>query len=125
MGYSERMPPLATIGLYAMAVLYILAGILHFLKPRMYLRMMPPWIPYHRFMVYASGVVEIACGALLLWPEWTSFAAWGIIGLLIAVFPANVYMLTSRKFKIAPALLWVRLPLQCVLILWAFYYTKP
>lgn len=118
------MPPLATIGLYAMAALYVLAGILHFVKPRMYLRMMPPWIPYHRFMVYASGVVEIACGVLLLVPGWTSFAAWGIIGLLIAVFPANVYMLTSRKFKIAPALLWIRLPLQCVLILWAFYYTR-
>lgn len=114
---------LETISLYSMAVLYIFAGIMHFAKPRMYLRMMPPWVPYHRFMVYASGALEVVLGIALLLPAWTSIAAWAVIALLIAVFPANVYMLTSGKFRIAPVLLWIRLPLQLVLILWAYWHT--
>ena len=119
----ERTMSWSTASLYVMAGFYFLAGIMHFVKPAIYLKMMPPWIPYHRFMVYASGVVEIVLAVGLVIPACTSKAAWAVIALLIAVFPANVYMLTSRKFRISPVLLWMRLPLQLVLILWAYSHT--
>ncbi|RKQ42218.1 putative membrane protein [Roseivirga pacifica] len=113
------------LGLYIMAGIYILAGILHFLKPRVYLKIMPPYLPYHLLLVYLSGICEALFGALLLFPATQSIGAWGIIATLIGVFPANIYMLTSYKgkkkwYKLA---LWLRLPLQCLLIYWAWLYT--
>ncbi|WP_407654664.1 DoxX family protein [Arcicella aquatica] len=113
------------IGLYLMSFLYTLAGINHFIKPKMYLAIMPPYIPAHGLMVMLSGIAEIMLGLGLLSPVTRPWAAWGIILLLIAIFPANVYMLTSGKFsKIAEWLLWLRLPLQFFLIWWAYLYTK-
>ena len=107
-----------------MSGLYILAGFFHFARPTFYLRSMPPWVPYHSFWVYASGVVEIALGVALLFPSTQVGAAWGIILLLIGVFPANVYMYTSGKFRRIPRfLLLLRLPLQLVLIWWAYQFT--
>ncbi|MEP6903308.1 MAG: MauE/DoxX family redox-associated membrane protein, partial [Actinomycetota bacterium] len=73
-------------------IAFILAGVNHFLNPNFYLRMMPPIFPAHLFLVYLSGVFEIALGILLLIPKFTHFAAWGLIALLIAVYPANIYM---------------------------------
>ena len=107
-----------------MGVFYILAGINHFVVPRFYMRMMPLYVPFHRFMVIVSGIVEIALGALLFLPEYRSLAAWGVIALLVLIFPANIHHLTSRKPGVgAPAwLLWLRLPMQGVLIWWAYSY---
>lgn len=115
------------IALYIMAVLYVLAGVYHFIKPQFYLKMMPPYIPAHKLMVALSGIAEIVLGIGLLFEPTRSWAAIGIILLLIAVFPANIYMLTEkiagRKYKRIPlAVLWIRLPLQMILIYWAYLY---
>jgi uncharacterized membrane protein len=111
--------------LYLMAVLYVLAGSLHFVKPKMYLRIMPPYLPEPLFLVYLSGAIEIALGVLLFFGQTRSLAAWGVIALLIAVLPANIYMLQKggEAFRMSDWVLWVRLPLQIVLMAWAFWYT--
>lgn len=83
---------LKSITLILMALLYIVAGLLHFIKPKMYLKIMPPYLPAHLPLVYLSGVAEILLGIGLLIPALQVYAAWGVILLLIAVFPANVYM---------------------------------
>lgn len=111
------------VSLYILSALFIFAGIMHFIKPRMYLMMMPPWLPAHAAMNYISGAAEIVLGGLLLWPASSIWAAWGLIALLVAVFPANVYMLTSGRFKIPRLLLILRLPLQAVLIAWVYWHT--
>lgn len=113
------------MSLYVMSFLYVVAGILHFVRPQTYLRIMPPSIPAPLTMVHLSGVAELVLGLALLVPSLRSWAAWGIILLLIAVFPANWYMATSGKFASIPAwILWARLPLQGVLIYWAYTFTQ-
>ena len=112
---------------YLMAAFYVLAGVNHFLNPAVYLKIMPPYLPWHRFLVEASGVCEIALGLLLLVPRCTRWAAWGLIALLIAVFPANLHMALHPELypEIPAAALWARLPLQAFLIAWAYVYTRP
>ncbi len=115
---------LIVIGRFIMATLYILAGLNHFLQPKLYLRMIPPALSMPRLLNYGSGALEIIFGIALLFPATQTLAAWGIILLLVAVFPANIYMLTSQRFKKIPNwVLWVRLPLQFLLIWWAYLYT--
>ena len=77
------------------AVFYVVAGALHFIKPEPYLRIMPPYIPWHVAMVRVSGVSEILGGLGLLVPETRRTAAWGLTAPLIAVFPANIHMATN------------------------------
>ncbi len=107
------------------AALYLFAGINHFRQPRFYLRIIPPWVPKPVLMNQISGIAEIALAILLLIPATRSMAAWGIIALLIAVFPANVYHLQKggAGMKIPIWLLWLRLPLQGLLIWWAWLFT--
>ena len=114
-----------TISLYFMAVLYLAAGVNHFTNTKMYMRIMPQYIPFHKPIVLISGVVEISLGVLLMIPSSSIIGAWGIIALLIAVFPANVHHLTSsKKVKgVGKMVLILRLPLQAVLIYWAYQYT--
>lgn len=114
-----------TIMLYVMAALYILAGLNHFINPKMYGRIMPPYIPYKRAMVFWSGVAEVILGMGLLFPLTQKIAAWGIIALLIAVFPANIEMARTKKARMNVPLWLVilRLPLQFVLIWWAWLYS--
>jgi uncharacterized membrane protein len=117
------------IGVLLAAIFYVVAGALHFLKPEPYLRIMPPYIPWHVAMVRVSGVFEILGGLGLLVPETRRAAAWALIALLIAVFPANIYMAThpidAGAVSIAPVLRWARLPLQLLLALWLLWYTRP
>jgi uncharacterized membrane protein len=101
---------------------FVLAGTLHFLLPRTYRRTMPPYIPAHRELVFASGVAE-ALGGLGLIPRPTRrVAGWWLIATLIAVFPANVHMaLHPEDFPAVPGGargLWARLPFQAVFIAW-------
>lgn len=105
---------------------FIFAGLNHFLNPDFYLRIMPPYLPWHLFLVYLSGVFEVALGILLLIPKTQKFAAWGLIALLLAVFPANIYMaMNPQNFTdINPLLIYLRLPLQFILIAWAFWFTR-
>lgn len=110
--------------LYLMAFLYILAGINHFRKPGMYIRIIPPVFKNPELLNILSGAAEIILGLLLILPATTTFAAWGIIVLLIAIFPANIYMFQNKKagFGLPRWILFVRLPLQIVLIYWASQY---
>jgi uncharacterized membrane protein len=112
---------------YLMAALYALASANHFLNPAVYMKIMPPYLPWHRFLVGFSGVCEIALGLLLLVPRYMRWAAWGLIALLVAVFPANLHMAVHPELypEIPAVALWARLPLQAVLIAWAYLYAKP
>src|SRR5271154_6598711 len=111
------------------AVFYILAGTLHFLRPAMYMKIMPPYVPWHRAVVYGSGAAEILGGLGLLIPGVRRAAALGLVALLIAGFPANIYMATNPVETGAAALpaaaLWGRLLLQPVFIWWVLSCTKP
>ena len=107
------------------AVAFIAGGVNHFVNPKLYLSIMPPYLPWHGFLVAASGVAEVIFGVLLLFPQTQSFAAWGLVALLILVFPANLHMaLNAESYRAIPnVVLWLRLPLQFGLIAWAFSYT--
>jgi uncharacterized membrane protein len=109
-----------------MAMLYIAAGIIHFLKPQLYLRIMPPYLPWPMFLQYLAGFFEFVLGLSLLFPKYTRQAAWGLIALLIAVYPANIHMAVNMHLypEFSVWYHWVRLPLQFVLIAWAWWYTR-
>jgi len=112
--------------LYSMALFYIAAGIFHFVRPGFYRAIMPPYLPLHSALVYISGYCEVILGLLLFPAATRSLAAWGIIALLVAVYPANIQMMLNYWHSHSPYL-WitiVRLPLQFVLIWWAWQYTK-
>lgn len=111
--------------LYLMAGIYILAGLNHFRNPRMYVKIIPDYLPLPKTLNILSGLAEILFGILLCIPAFSYYGAWGIILLLIAVFPANLYMATDKKasFGLPKWLLLARLPLQLALILWAYLYT--
>jgi uncharacterized membrane protein len=121
-----------TVALFLMAALYLTAGVMHFVNPWFFVQIMPPYLPWHWQLVYVSGVIEILLGALLLFPGTRRRAAWGVIALLIAVFPANVHMaMANVQFDPPPSMgqpspiaNWVRLPIQLVLIWWAWLYTR-
>lgn len=112
---------------WLMGSLFIAAGVNHFVRPRIYLAIMPPYLPRHDLLVALSGYAEIALGAIAFVPRLRRAARWGLIALLIAVFPANLHMaLNSGTFpRIPAALLWLRLPLQAVLIAWVAWCTRP
>ena len=108
------------------AIAFVFAGFNHFINSEFYLKIMPPVLPAPLFLVYLSGVFEIILGALLLISRFTRVAAWSLIALLIAVFPANIYMATNaeRFQEFSPFALWLRLPLQFVIIFWVYLFTK-
>ena len=113
------------IGKAAFAALFVLGGIGHFIATDVYMKIMPPYLPYHRALVLLSGVFEVALGLLLPIPMTSRIAAWGLIALLIAVFPANYFMYQHpEKFDLSPTLLLLRLPIQGLLILWAWAYAR-
>jgi len=113
-----------TISKWLLAALLIAAGVMHFLKSDMYLKLMPPYLPWHLELVYLSGIFEVLLGFLLLIPRTSRLAAWGIIALLIAVFPANIHLYLHQEILPAPPVLHLlRLPLQGLLILWAYSFT--
>lgn len=122
-----KMRSVSLLSRIAQAALYLAAGANHFWHTDFYVAIMPPYIPWHLPLVLLSGAAEMGLGALLLVPRAARWAAWGLIGLLIAVFPANLHMaLNAGLYPWAPpVLLWLRLPLQGVLIAWAYWHTRP
>lgn len=111
--------------LYLMALAYIAAGLNHFRNPGMYLKIIPHFLPWQNAINAVSGVAEIVLG-LLLFPKPTrNVAAWGLVFLLIAVFPANIQMAIDYTQQNHPQkwLSYLRLPLQPVLFWWAASYT--
>ena len=105
---------------------FVLAGANHFYNTDFYLKIMPPVFPAPLFLIYLSGVFEIVLGALLLVPKLTRLAAYALIALLLAVFPANIYMAANAAMfsEYSPTALYARLPLQIVLIALVFLFTK-
>lgn len=107
----------------ALALLFAAAGILHFVSAEIYVRIVPPFLPDPHLLVLLSGVFEVAGGLGLLVPRLRRAAGLGLVLLLAAVFPANVYMALDPDGAgrgIAPALLWLRLPLQPLLAWWVW-----
>jgi uncharacterized membrane protein len=117
------------IGLWVMAAFYVAAGLNHFRDPEFYLPMMPPILPWHPELVWGSGVAEVALGLAVLVPALRRAAAWGLIALLIAVFPANLYVALENvpiggRAEGLGIWNWVRLPFQALFIAWAWVYTR-
>ncbi|MGL5112990.1 MAG: DoxX family protein [Flavobacterium sp.] len=110
--------------LYVMAFLYIIAGINHFRSPRMYQKIIPSYFSNPVALNYLSGAIEILLGIGLMINLTTSFAAWGIILLLIGVFPVHIHMISQPNIRMGLPLwaLYLRLPIQFILIYWAYTY---
>ena len=112
--------------LYLMTLVYVAAGIYHFVNPKMYMKIMPTYLPWHLQLIYISGVIEIVLGILLIPESTRPIAAWLIIAMLVAVFPANIQMAVNFWQRNSSSL-WIaiaRLPLQVVLIWLAWLFTK-
>lgn len=120
------MSRIKAISKYLLAIFMIVAGTMHFVNPGFFLKIVPPYLPLHHELVLVSGVCEVLLGILLLIPKCSHRAAWGIVALLVAVFPANVYLFQHQDILPAPPIVHLlRLPLQGVFILWAYWHTKP
>lgn len=120
--------------LLLLGALFVTAGITHFTATGFFLQIVPPFLPAPLAIVYVSGVFEILLGILVLLPATRAAAARGLVVLLLAVFPANVYMAVANlqlhdppvwMGQPTPLQLWLRLPLQFVLVAWAWTYTRP
>lgn len=111
---------------WLLAIFLIAAGTMHFVQRDFYIKIMPPYLPLHRELVFLSGVFEIALGLLLLVPRFSRMAAWGIVALFIAIFPANIYLYQHQELLPAsPTMHLLRLPLQGVFLLWAYWHSRP
>jgi uncharacterized membrane protein len=125
---DSAKPKESIAGRVALAILFVIAGVMHFIIPQPYLRIMPPWLPAPSTLINMSGAAEILGGFGLLLPATRRLAAWGLVALLIAVLPANIY--TATAHLPLPGLAgkgWLqgaRIPLQAPLIYWAWLYTR-
>ena len=113
--------------LFGLSVFFIYFGIDHFINPDFYLSIMPPSFPLHEEAVYISGFFEIVGGIGVLIPRFRKIAGWGLVALLIAVYPANIYMaITPEAFPDIPVeMLYFRLVLQFLFFYWAYSVTRP
>ena len=110
------------------SIFYVIVGIKHFIDPEYFLSIVPPYLPCHLELVYISGLFEVLFGLLILFPKYRYYGAIGLILLLVAVFPANIYLAQSKEAQEAigatqQIATW-RLPIQGVLIWIAFYIRK-
>ena len=114
--------------IYFMSAGYIYIGIRHFIDPDFFLAIMPDYLPLHLEAVYLSGVFEILLGGMLLFKKYRKVAGWGLIALLIAVFPANIYLaqneVAQQTLNISQTTAIVRLPFQALFIGLAYWHTK-
>ena len=108
------------------------AGIMHFVRPRSYEAIMPPWVPMHREAVVVSGVAEIAGAAAVAFLPTRRLARWWLLALLAAVFPANIHMAINPEQvrgldldRMPRWALWARLPLQPLMMVWVVRATEP
>jgi uncharacterized membrane protein len=111
---------------YVLGLFFVVAGVNHFRDPVFYLRMMPAYLPWQTFLVQVSGMAEVGFGVILVFPKTRELAGWGLITLLIAVFPANLNMaLHHGHFPEFPEkVLWIRLPLQFLLIALVYWCAR-
>lgn len=114
-------------GLLTLAMVAV--GVVHFVTPEPFVRIVPAWLPSPLLLVYISGLAEIAGGVGLQLEPVRRPAAWGLVALYVAVFPANLnqalHHIEPTGSHIPAPLLWLRLPLQIVLVAWAYGYTRP
>lgn len=105
-----------------LGVLLVAQGINHFVLDDFFVRAMPPWLPAPLMLVYVSGVAEVVLGVAVLVPRTRRLAAWGIVALLFAVFPANIQMALHPEQwpEVSAAMLWARLPFQAVFVYWVW-----
>lgn len=104
---------------WLLAIFFVAAGVNHFRDPETYLGMMPPWLPWPEAANYVSGAAEVIGGIGLLVPVTRRLAGWGLIALLVAVFPANLHVALQGRmpgYDFSPATLWWRLPFQAAFI---------
>ena len=115
-----------TLSIIIMTLFYIMAGTNHFINPDWYVRIVPPILPFKTVIVYISGILEIILGTLLIFPKRRFIASWGLILLLVAVYPANIYVaLTNGEvMDTTPLIAWGRLPFQFVFIGLAYWHSK-
>jgi uncharacterized membrane protein len=123
------MSRLKTPLLWLMGIFYIGNGVNHFVNSEFYLPLMPPYLPLHLELIYLSGLAELVLGIAVLVASVRRLAAWGIILLLIAIFPANVHVALYNVSlggaeEGAGIWNWVRLPFQAVFVAWAWWYTS-
>ena len=116
----------AALARRALGPVFVAAGVLHFTHTEAYAAIVPDALPAHRELVWASGVAEIAGGLAVMHPRTRALGGLWLVAVLVAVFPANVDMAlhAERTPAIPEALLWVRLPLQGVLVAWAWRATR-
>ena len=114
------------LALLGLSAFFVVAGANHFVNPDFYLAIMPPYLPAHLELVYVSGVFEILGGIGVLVPAVRALAGWGLVLLLVAVFPANLHMaLHPELFYDLPTFaLYLRLPLQVLFVAWAYWSTR-
>lgn len=116
---------------WPMALLFATSGVAHFAVTDTFMKIMPPWLPEPRALVWISGAAEIVLAVLLLDPALEREAAWGLVALLVAVFPANIQMWldagtpASQFPTVTPFAAAVRLPFQALLVWWAYVLTRP
>ncbi|WP_395062066.1 DoxX family protein [Flavobacterium sp.] len=110
--------------LYLMSLLYLLAGINHFRKPEVYYKILPPFITIKKTINELAGFLEIMFAVYLCIPIFSNLAAISIMILLVLIFPANIYMLMDEKASLGLPkwVLYIRLPIQVLLLLWAYQY---
>lgn len=110
---------------YILGIIFILAGMNHFRKPKLYERIIPPYIPAHSTVVMLSGIAEMVLGFALMNKNYQEPAAWGIILILILFIPVHIYMFQNKKasLKFPKWALILRIPLQFGIMLWAYLYT--
>jgi uncharacterized membrane protein len=115
------------IALLLLAAAFTYAGITHFTGPEFFVAIVPPYLPEPLLLVYVSGVAEIAGGLGVLVPRLRRLAGYGLLALLVAVFPANIHMALNPELfpQMSPTALIVRLPIQFVLAAWVWWATKP
>lgn len=111
--------------LYGMAFIYFIAGINHFKSPKLYIKIIPPYFPNPKALNTISGIAEIVLGIALCIPQLSGVAAWGVIALLIAIFPTHLYMYFDPKASMGLPkwVLLLRMPVQFGLMFWAYQYT--
>ena len=126
---ATQSPTHPKLSQWLLALFFVMAGCLHFVFPANYLKIIPPWLPWHPALVWISGACEIAGGIGVLIPAIRRVAGIGLIALSLAVLPANVQMLLNAHAAGAAswwqALLLLRLPMQLLLILWIWKATQP
>ena len=115
-----------TISIIIMSLFYIGVGTNHIINPNWFVRIIPPILPFKIAIVYISGIFEIILGSLLIFPKTRFIAGWGLIILLVAVYPANIYvaLTNGEAMDITPLIAWGRLPFQFVLIGLAYWHSK-